>query len=153
MAKEIERKFFLQDKSVITSAIAVHHIEQAYLSREPLVRLRIKDKRAFITIKSKSSDGGLSRNEWEYEIPYSDAQEMLSLRQGIILKKKRYLIPYAEHLWEIDIFEGEYEGLQLAEIELKAEDEDFILPSWIGQELTGQSAYYNVTLALDSRRQ
>lgn len=148
MAKEIERKYLVTSLEAIKDAIAVYHIEQAYLSVRPVVRLRIRDEEAFITIKGKSAPGGISRDEWEYALPPSDAREMMSMALGQRLIKERYLVPYEGHTWELDVFRGAYEGLCLAEIELSDEAETFALPPWVGDEVTGQVAYHNATLAL-----
>lgn len=150
MAKEIERKFRVVDLSCLALAERVYHIEQAYLSVEPTVRLRLRDDEAFITIKGKSEDAGLSRGEWEYSIPVREAREMMALAMGRCLVKKRYLIPYEGHIWEVDVFEGAYEGLVLAELELSHTEERFACPPWLGEELTGQPEYYNAYMALQS---
>lgn len=148
MAQEIERKFRVTDTSCLALAERVHHIQQAYLSVEPTVRLRLRDEEAFITIKGRSSDSGLSRDEWEYPLPAEDAREMMSLAIGRCLTKTRYIIPYEGHTWEVDVFAGDYEGLVMAEIELAEVGEAFALPPWVGEELTGRPEYYNASMAL-----
>lgn len=151
MAKEIERKFLVTSDIFKASASAVHHIEQAYLSVRPTVRLRLRDDEAFITIKGKSSVSGLSRDEWEYSIPLAEAREMISLAIGQPIIKERYIVPYAGKTWEVDVFDGAYEGLMLAELELTSEDEHFERPDWLGEEVSGQPEYYNASMALSPR--
>lgn len=151
MIKEIERKFLVQNHDFKTLATQVYHIEQAYLSTQPTIRLRIRDTQAFITVKGASSPDGLSRYEWEYSIPLVEAQEMMSLAQGQRIVKERYIVPHGDHIWEVDVFSGTYDGLIVAEIELTYEEEAFAYPSWLGEEVTGQAQYYNAYMALASR--
>lgn len=148
MAIEIERKFLVTNKDFIASATAKHTIAQAYLSVRPTIRLRLRDDEAFITIKGASTDGGLSRGEWEYSIPTSEAREMMRLARGRVIEKERYIVPYAGHNWEVDIFHGDYEGLIMAELELSDIDEAFVSPPWLGEEVTGKPEYYNASMAL-----
>ena len=148
MAKEIERKFLVNDDSFKQLATAKHHICQAYISADPdgTVRVRIKDDKAFITVKTRNH--GCVRNEWEYEIPLSDAKEMIAACRGGVIDKTRYIIPADNGLvWEIDEFHGRHQGLVVAEIELPSEDASFALPAFIGQEVTGNPAYYNSSLS------
>ena len=147
MAKEIERKFFVKSSEYRDIATAKCCIKQGYLSthKESTVRVRIKDKSAFITIKGISN--GATRDEWEYSIPVSDAIEMLSLCQGNVIEKERYIVELMGYTWEVDEFHGAQEGLVVAEIELKDENETFPIPPFIGEEVTGNVAYYNSTLA------
>lgn len=151
MAKEIERKYLVLSEAFKASATAIHHIEQAYLSVRPTVRLRLRDDEAFITIKGKSNTSGLSRDEWEYSIPLAEAREMMSLAIGQPIIKERYIVPYAGKTWEVDVFHGAYEGLMLAELELLSEDESFERPAWLGEEVTGITKYYNTSMALKPR--
>lgn len=148
MAREIERKFLVTSLDFKAQAVQVYHIEQAYLSVRPTIRLRVRDEEAFITIKGASRVGGFARDEWEYPIPMAEAREMMSLKQGKAIIKDRYIVPYQGHRWEVDIFAGEYEGLILAELELASEDEVFEIPHWLGQEVTGDTRYYNAAMAL-----
>lgn len=146
---EIERKFLVSDKGFITEATSCRQITQAYLVADGTrtVRIRISDDRAWITIKGKSNDSGLSRPEYEYEIPLKEANEMLQLCLPGYIQKKRYVIPYMGHIWEVDVFEGLHSGLILAEVELEDEKEDVPLPEWIGKEVTGDKRYYNSFIA------
>lgn len=147
MALEIERKYKVINDDYRVMASRVYCIKQGYLSthKEATVRVRIKDEKAFFTIKGVNN--GATRNEWEYPIPYVDAIEMLRLSQGVVIEKKRYIVEYEGHIWEIDEFHGVHEGLVVAEIELNDEKETFPIPSFIGEEVTGNVAYYNSTLA------
>ncbi len=147
MAKEIERKFLVKTTHYKDIAKVKHSIKQGYLStiKEATVRVRIKDQSAFITIKGISN--GATRDEWEYSIPVSDAIEMLSLCQGNVIEKERYIVELMGYTWEVDEFHGAHEGLVVAEIELKDENETFPIPPFIGEEVTGNVAYYNSTLA------
>lgn len=135
----------------VNQSVSVSHIIQGYLvAREGCtVRIRIRDDEAFITVKGKSSENGLSRDEWEYPVPLSDARDMISLCNGHVVSKKRYLVPYREKVWEVDVFEGRHAGLILAELEVETESETFDLPPWIGAEVTGQKQYYNARMAMD----
>lgn len=148
MAIEIERKFLVTNRDFIGQATAKHTIAQAYLSVRPTVRLRLRDDEAFITIKGASTDGGLSCGEWEYPIPVAEAREMMRLAHGRVIDKERYIVPHAGHLWEVDVFHGDYEGLIMAELELSDADEAFDPPSWLGEEVTGKPEYYNASMAL-----
>ena len=148
MAKEIERKFLVINDDFKSMAQEIHSIQQGYLStrKEATVRVRVKDDQAYLTIKGINL--GATRDEWEYPIPATEAQEMLSrLTIGALIDKTRYIVPFKGHTWEIDLFHGRHSGLILAEIELLSEDETFHLPPFIGKEVTGDPAYYNSTLA------
>lgn len=147
MGQEIERKFLVNDK--ITAAIKdaeAKYCNQTYLNSdgEKAVRIRIMGTKGFLTIKSKVV--GISRHEFEYEIPFADAKEMIDLFGVQVIEKTRYLIPIKNHTWEIDVFEGLNAGLIVAEIELSTEDEQVDLPDWILEEVTGDIRYYNNSL-------
>ncbi len=149
MSQEIERKFLVHEKlwAQLTKPEGTKII-QSYLSSNPekVVRIRIFGAIGFLTIKGKTS--GITRKEFEYEIPFKDAEEMIvSMGEGTI-EKIRYLIEHNEHTWEVDVFEGENIGLVLAEIELNSEDEEFTLPEWIAKEVSDDSRYYNSNLQL-----
>lgn len=147
---EIERKYLVQDlEAALQDATCKISIEQAYLSisRVSVVRLRIADQEAFLTIKSSSKDGGLSRGEWEYAIPLSEAQEMLSLAEFRPIQKNRYCVPYQGFVWEVDVFEGELSGLVVAEVELQNKSDVPELPAWIGKEVTADRRYSNAYLS------
>lgn len=146
MAIEIEHKFLVH-KSLLPKLENGYVIQQGYIQTTGLntVRVRIRDTEAFLTLKS-SSDGA-TRLEYEYPIPLSDAQEMLTyLCQKPFIDKTRYLIEHEGHTWELDIFEGENKGLIVAEIELSSEEETFSLPEWVDEEVTEDKRYANANL-------
>lgn len=147
MAQEIERKF-LVDGDFKKEAVECIHIAQGYLSSVPerTVRVRIKGDRGFLTVKGAAGDSGVSRFEWEMEIPVAEAEKLLELCEPGIIDKERFIVPAGSHLFEVDLFHGENEGLVVAEIELMAEDERFEKPSWLGREVTGERRYYNSIL-------
>jgi len=146
---EIERKFLLKNndyKPFITKSVK---IKQGYISVEKgnSVRVRSKGDKAFLTIKSATNCNGISRFEWEREIDVDDLQGLFSLCKGGIIEKTRHLVPSGKHIIEIDEFEGDNEGLVLAEIELETENEPYEKPSWLGDEVTGNRQYYNYFLS------
>lgn len=146
MGVEIERKFLIKGeyKSLATSS---SHIVQGYICRDSgrTVRIRIRDRKAYITIKGPALDG-ISRFEWEKEIEMADAEELILLSIGPVIDKTRYLVPFEGHTFEVDEFHGDNEGLTVAEVELSDPDEPFGKPSWLGEEVTGQKRYYNSCL-------
>ena len=144
---EIERKFLLKDDFYPFATKKVQII-QGYLcaSFGRTVRVRIKDESAFITIKGPSGKTGFSRTEFEYEIPYSDAVEIMKLCRSTI-EKERYYVPNGKYTFEVDVFHGVHEGLIIAELELPSEDEPFDRPDWLGEEVTGDMRYYNSYLS------
>jgi len=148
MAVEIERKFLVRGnyKSSIQQSI---RIIQGYLcsSPEKTVRVRIKGEKAFLTIKGKSNASGTSRYEWENEIAVVDAEQLLHLCDMGMIDKTRNLVKAGEHIFEVDEFHGDNEGLTIAEIELRSENESFFTPDWLGDEVTGDVKYYNAMLA------
>ena len=150
MAQEIERKFLVAG-DYKSEAYASVRITQGYLSRVPerVVRIRIKGDRGFITIKGTTNDTGLSRFEWEKEIPLADAQSLLKLAEPGVIDKTRHLIKNTDgkHIWEVDEFHGDNEDLVMAEIELESESDTFDKPSWLGKEVTGDKHYYNSYLS------
>lgn len=148
MAIEIERKFLVSGdfKPYIEKSF---RIQQAYLSSVPerSIRIRTKDDRAFITIKGTVSNSGISRYEWEKEIETSDAEDLLKLCEPGKIVKTRHIVSSGNHIFEIDEFHGENQGLVIAEIELSSEDETFIKPNWLGEEVTSYPKYYNSQLS------
>ena len=145
MALEIERKYLVLDDSYKREAFSSYHIQQGYIcsGRGRTVRVRIRDHQGFITIKGPSVDGGLSRYEFEQEIPLADAEQLMNLCEPGIIDKTRWLVKSGRHTFEVDEFYGENEGLVMAEVELGAEDEPYEKPDFIGQEVTGDRRYYN----------
>jgi CYTH domain-containing protein len=113
------------------------------------VRVRIRGEQGFLTIKGKSNQSGLSRYEWEKEIPLAEAEQLLALCEPGAIDKVRYLVQVAKHVFEVDVFAGDNQGLVVAEVELASEQEHFAKPDWLGQEVTGQAKYYNSQLSLN----
>jgi len=146
MPVEIERKFLIVGEFPRLDGVPM---VQGYLSRGNAnnVRVRIEGERAVITIKGAMV--GISRPEFEYEIPFDEARELLCMAVGSLVTKTRYYHPEGNHIWEIDVFEGENAGLVVAEIELSSEDESFVKPSWLGQEVTTDYRYSNSNLSVD----
>lgn len=147
MAKETERKFLVRGEYK-SQASGSFRIIQGYLSSVPerTVRIRLKNECGYLTIKGKSNASGISRYEWEKEIPAAEARELLALCEPGIIDKTRYLVPAGRHTFEVDEFHGKNTGLVLAEIELHDEDELFEKPEWLGEEVTGNPLYYNAVL-------
>lgn len=146
MAQEIERKF-LVDRDLVSLPDNGQRIVQGYIKTrsKTAVRVRIKGGRGFLTIKGENR--GAVRAEFEYEIPLDDAEAMLEdLCARPILEKTRYEISVGAHIWELDVFAGENEGLWVAEVELASESESFEKPDWVGPEVTGDVRYYNSSL-------
>ena len=141
MALEIERKYLVKKLPPLESGT---RIVQGYLSFDPTVRVRLKGGHGRLTIKSRAAATGISRLEYEYEIPTSDAEELFRLCKGALIEKTRYVIGRVE----LDVFDGDNAGLILAEIELSNEDERVELPSWLGREVTDLKRYYNSELVL-----
>ncbi len=150
MAQEIERKFLVLDDSFKHEAFSKSHIQQGYICSERgrTVRIRIKDNRAYLTIKGPSENGGLTRYEFEREIPLEDGQQMMQLCEPGIIDKTRWLVKSGKHTFEVDEFFGDNEGLVVAEVELSYEDEPYKKPHFIGKEVTGDRRYYNSQLRL-----
>lgn len=146
MGIEIERKFLVRGEDWKSLGQGVL-LRQGYLSSAPerVVRVRIEGDSAMLTIKGRST--GATRSEWEYPIPLVDAQAFLdSLCERPIIEKKRYRIPFADMTWEVDEFLGENAGLIVAEIELASEEQAFVKPDWIGEEVTHDTRYFNANL-------
>ena len=166
MAKntEIERKFLVKSDAFIAQATTSYEIMQGYLCKDPekTIRVRIRDARAFLTIKSSLLRDGIAKFEWEKEIDLSDAKELMKICLPGAICKTRYIIKVngqrtkdngqrtkdkGDSLkWEVDVFHGRLEGRVLAEIELSDEDEAFERPDWLGEEVTGQPQYYNANM-------
>lgn len=145
---EIERKYLVRRdgtfRSMVTSSST---IIQAYMDvRGATVRIRLRDDKAYLTIKGPSRDGGISRYEFEREIPVADAREMLTLCHGGYIDKVRHIVPYHGHIFEVDEFHGPNEGLLFCEVELQAENEPFDAPPFLGPEVSGNRHFYNKNL-------
>ena len=147
MPQEIERKFLVKGEYK-SQAYAHSRIVQGYIcsARGRTVRVRIRDGRGYLTIKGASDAAGMSRYEWEKEIPLPEAEELMKLCEPGVIDKTRYLVRSGKHVFEVDEFYGENEGLTMAEVELASEDEPFVKPDFIGQEVTGDVRYYNSQL-------
>jgi adenylate cyclase len=149
MAQEIERKFLVKG-DFKAEAFKATRIVQGYLSSVPerVVRVRLKGEQGFITIKGVTDPSGVSRFEWEKEIAKDEALSLLQLCEPGVIEKTRYLIQNTDgnHVWEVDEFHGDNDGLVIAEVELSEENETFDRPQWLGEEVTGDNRYYNAAL-------
>jgi len=148
MPIEIEKKFLVKSEDFKKDAVKSTRITQGYLSSHPerTVRVRIKGDKGFLTIKGKGSPSGASRYEWEKEIPVSEVEDLLILCEDGIIDKTRYEVKSENHIFEVDEFYGENQGLVIAEVELLSENEYFFKPEWLGEEVTGKAQYYNAML-------
>jgi adenylate cyclase len=146
---EIERKFLTASEAFKKEAFAKNRIAQGYLSSVPerTVRVRIKGNKGFLTIKGASNGAGLSRFEWEKEIPVEEAAALLKLCEKGVIDKTRFEVKIGNHIFEVDEFHGKNKGLIIAEVELKSETEAFEKPNWLGDEVTNDSRYYNSYLS------
>lgn len=150
MGKEIERKFLVVQSNWQQVQKPVGHLyKQGYILNNPekTIRVRLVGKKGFLTIKGKSI--GAVRDEYEYEIPETDARELLEKFSVGEVSKIRYKILYENKIWEVDEYLGNNEGLIIAEIELVNELENFSFPTWVGKEVTWQQKFYNSNLAID----
>nr|WP_252730120.1 CYTH domain-containing protein [Zobellia uliginosa] len=130
-------------------ATVKERIVQGFLNtdKERTVRVRIKGESGFLTVKGKSNDAGTIRFEWEKEISVPDAEELLLICEPGIIDKVRYNVPLGNHMYEVDEFHGDNEGLIVAEVELESENQSLEKPSWLGEEVTGEVKYYNSQLS------
>ncbi len=146
--QEIERKFLVTDDSYRALAYEKSEILQGYIcsGHGHTVRVRTRGDKGYLTIKGPSMDG-ISRFEWEKEITLQDARELFTLCRTGRVEKTRYLVRNGKHIVEVDEFHGENEGLVFAEIELSEVDEAFTRPSFLGNEVTGDSRYYNAYIS------
>lgn len=148
MGREIERKFLVVSDAWQAAATSSLLLRQGYLSSnaKATVRVRSKDNgRAVLTLKGAAE--GISRAEYEYEIPIEDARELLAMAQPHVIEKRRYLVPHGGLVWEVDVFLGRHSGLVIAEVELDSEDQAIALPDWIGAEVTHDDRYNNAGLS------
>jgi len=148
MPKEIERKFLIKPeawKELIKPA--GKHYKQGYLTGtdDVTIRVRIAESKGFLTLKGKTT--GISRDEFEYEIPYHDAINIMNSFTSVGTEKIRYKIPIGNLIWEVDEFLGANAGLIVAEVELQTEDEVFDKPSWLANEVSDDPRYFNSNLA------
>ena len=146
MAIEIERKFLVTSMEMLTG-ISGEELSQGYLSHsaDSTVRVRVAGEQGWLTIKGRTE--GASRAEFEYPVPVEDARDLLGLCQSGRIEKTRYRIPQPPHVWEIDVFHGDNQGLVVAEIELRSEQDRFDQPEWLGEEVTDDPRYFNSALS------
>ena len=146
---EIERKFLVLSDGFISAAFSKKRIVQGYLNSNPerTVRVRIKTDKAFLTIKGKGNETGTTRFEWESEIAVSDAEKLLTICESGMIDKIRHEVKVGNHVYEVDVFSGDNEGLIIAEIELQSEEEVFEKPHWLGKEVTNDERFYNAFLS------
>ena len=146
---EIERKFLVKSEAFKDQAFNSYDIRQGFLNSAPerTVRIRLKNDKGLLTIKGKSSADGLSRFEWEKEIPKTDAEALLLLCENGIIDKTRYEVKVENHTFEVDEFYGDNQGLIIAEVELNSKTDTFEKPDWLGEEVTGDIKYYNSNLS------
>ena len=150
MAIEIERKFLVLNDSYKEKAFGHSHIQQGYLcsSNERTVRVRIRDDRAYLTIKGPTPEGGLHCFEFEKEITYEEGKQLMRLCESGIIDKVRWLVVFGSHTFEVDEFMRANEGLVMAEVELNSPEEHVDIPDFIGQEVTGDNRYFNSQLRI-----
>ena len=148
MAIEIERKFLVKNDGFKSESIKEKRITQGYLSSVPerTVRVRIKGEKGFLTIKGMGNESGATRFEWEKEISVKETKELLKICEPGIIDKTRYNVKHGDHIFEVDEFYGDNEGLTVAEVELSSEDEKYDKPDWLGEEVTGDIKYFNSML-------
>ena len=146
MPYEIEHKYLVVNDSFREMATGKVQIRQGYLNRNPdrTVRIRTMGSKGFLTVKSRNH--GAKRLEFEYEIPGQDAEEILKLAEPGIVEKTRWFVPYDGLIWEVDEFHGSQKGVIVAEVEIPETDHDYLKPPFIGEDITGNPAYYNSNL-------
>ncbi|MDO7172020.1 CYTH domain-containing protein [Mariniflexile sp. AS56] len=146
---EIERKFLVNSNRYKTEAFKSTRIIQGFLNthKERTVRVRLKGDMGFITVKGASTHDGLSRFEWEKSLLKEEVEALLKLCEPGIIDKTRYEVNVGNHIFEVDEFYGENDGLVVAEVELNSENETFLKPDWLGEEVTGAIKYYNSQLS------
>ncbi len=148
MGRETERKFLVKGSDYQKDAFRSMRMTQGYLNSAPerSVRIRLCGESGYITVKGPTEADGISHFEWEKEIPYNEAQDLLQLCEPGVIDKTRYYVRTGQHIFEVDEFHGENKGLVIAEIELREANETFELPAWLGEEVTGDVRYYNASL-------
>ena len=146
---EIERKFLILNNDFKTQAFARNDIAQGYISSNPerTVRVRIKGNDGFLTIKGAGNESGMTRFEWEKKIDVDEARQLMQLCENGTISKTRFEVQIGQHIFEVDEFYDENEGLIIAEIELESETEIFEKPDWLGIEVTNDARYYNAYLS------
>ena len=146
---EIERKFLVKDRSFENEAETSRTIKQGFLSTDPkrTVRIRVEETRGYITVKGISTDGGVSRFEWENPLSKEAAEALFKLCLPGKIEKTRHIVTVGSHHFEVDVFDGDNQGLIVAEIELSDPEQVFEKPAWLGAEVTGDQKYYNAYLS------
>ena len=146
---EIERKFLVKDHRFENEAVTSRTIKQGFLSTDPnrTVRIRVEEHLGFITVKGISTDGGISRFEWENTLSKEAAEALFKLCLPGTIEKTRYVVPIGTIHFEVDVFYGRNLGLIIAEVELSDSDQVFEKPAWLGAEVTGDKKYYNAYLS------
>ena len=146
---EIERKFLVKDQSYENEVVTSRAIKQGFLSTDPnrTVRIRVEETRGFITVKGISTDGGVSRFEWENPLSKAAAEALFKLCLPGKIEKTRHVVSVGSHLFEVDVFGGDNQGLIVAEVELSDPNQAFEKPAWLGVEVTGENKYYNASLS------
>ena len=146
---EIERKFLVKDQSYENEVVTSRAIKQGFLSTDPnrTVRIRVEETRGFITVKGISTDGGVSRFEWENPLSKAAAEALFKLCLPGKIEKTRHVVSVGSHLFEVDVFGGDNQGLIVAEGELSEPNQAFEKPAWLGVEVTGEKKYYNASLS------
>jgi adenylate cyclase len=148
MGQEIERKFLVANEGWRAGATSSSLLRQGYLSSNAKATVRVRsknDEQGVLTLKGKTE--GISRSEYEYDIPIEDARELLAMAEPLVLEKRRYIVPFGGLIWEVDVFEGRHAGLVIAEVELDSEDQAVELPDWVGVEVSADERYFNASLA------
>ncbi len=148
MGVEIERKFLMSGDGWKSAVESSARLQQGYLSTSAKATVRVRiydDSEAVLTLKGKPE--GLARAEFEYAIPLEDARELMEMAKPNIVEKRRHKVSFGDHLWEIDVFEGQHEGLVLAEVEMQSVEEHVQLPAWIGREVSDDDRYANASLS------
>ena len=148
MGQEIERKFLVANEGWRAGATGSSLLRQGYLSSNAKATVRVRsknDEQGVLTLKGKTE--GISRSEYEYDIPIEDARELLAMAEPLVLEKRRYIVPFGGLIWEVDVFEGRHAGLVIAEVELDSEDQAVQLPDWVGVEVSADERYFNASLA------
>lgn len=146
---EIERKFLVTSDGYLAQADRYEDMKQGFLSVDPerTVRVRISGGRGKITVKGASSSDGTTRREWERDISKEDAEGLLKMCLPGVISKRRYFVPVASFIFEVDVFAGDNQGLVVAEVELESAEQQFAKPEWLGEEVTGDAKYYNSQLS------
>lgn len=147
MALEIERKFLVINDKWKDNILSESVLKQGYIANQPNATVRVRIAKGVAHLNIKSATKGISRAEFEYQIPMADAEQILEqVAEQPFIDKMRYKVRWGDHVWDLDLFAGDNRGLVMAEVELDSEDEPFELPPWAGEEVSGDPRYYNASL-------